>query len=80
MPFTDPRGGALGTRPLFGPNSFIFMQFSAKKCEAIGYRTDLGSWRPLGNAESDTANTFYSLEYLPIMNISHVSDKQRRLH
>ena len=37
--------GAPGTRPPppEGQNSFIFMQFSAKK---IGSHTHLGSWRP----------------------------------
>ena len=38
----DPRG-APGTLPPGGPNSFIFMQFSAK---IINKHTHFGSWRP----------------------------------
>ena len=38
------QGGAPGTRvPPGGPNSFIFMQFSAK---IINKHTHFGSWRP----------------------------------
>ena len=48
--------GFLGTRPLC-PISFIFLQFSAKFCEIIGWRTSLGSWRPpLGNPGSVTVH------------------------
>ena len=43
QPVADLRGGARDARPPGGPNSFIFMQFSAKK---IGWHTHFGSWRP----------------------------------
>ena len=36
-------GGYLGMHPL-GPISFIFMQFSAKSCQIIGFRSKLRGW------------------------------------
>ena len=41
------QGGAHPLRPTLGPNSFIFMQFSAENCKIIG-------WRLLGNPGSAT--------------------------
>ena len=46
--------GAPGTRPPGGQNSFIFMQFSAKK---IGSHTHLGSWRPPPPEENPGSTT-----------------------
>ena len=45
-PLADLRGGAKDARPPWGPNSFIFMQFSGKK---LKNNSTFGSWRtPLG--------------------------------
>ena len=43
LPLADPRGGARDARPPGGPNSFIFMQFLAKK---LKNNSTFGSWRP----------------------------------
>ena len=48
-PLADPRE-VPGTRAPLGPISFIFMQFSAKVCQIIAWRT------PLGNPGSTTGN------------------------
>ena len=50
----DPRGGARDARPPWGPNSFIFMQFSAKMWKIIAI---LGVGAPPGeNPGSATAD------------------------
>ena len=41
--------GARDACPLVGPNSLIFMQFTAKICKTIAWCTSLGSLRPLAN-------------------------------
>ena len=58
--------GALGMRaPLGAPNSFIFMQFSAKNRLA----THFGSWRPLQEnpASASGSKIFYDLLHLNYM-------------
>ena len=57
----DPRG-APGTRaPPGGPNSFIFMQFSAK---IINKHTHFGSWRPPGeNPRSATGKCYHLISH-----------------
>ena len=57
LPLADPRG-APGTRaPPGGPNSFIFMQFSAK---IINKHTHFGSWRP-PNPRSATVYQYFAM-------------------